>query len=218
MKSMSLPDQDDPFEGYRRRVERMLSIAVLVLIVPLSLKNILDGYYWLAFGTISMSAAVVLRTFVLRRDGRAKMTTLPFVLACIFTMVLVFAKRGTYGMFWAQPLILYIYFIEQRFRAHVIAAIAVVFSVAAAFYFLDPGTALRFGLTLGLVVLLVNIFLHLLDSLQARLVAESASDHLTGALNRRALDAHLGEAVDRKRRSRAPASMLVLDLDHFKSI
>jgi diguanylate cyclase len=211
-------EPDDAFEGYKRRVERMLSFALLVLIIPLSVKNILDGYYLLASGTFAMCATVILRTFVLGKDGRSRMTSLPFVCACLFTMVMVFAIRGTYGMFWAQPLVLYIYFIEQRFRAHIVAAIAVIMSIAAAVYFVDPRTGLRYGLTLGLVVLFVNIFLHLLDSLQERLVSESVSDHLTGAFNRRALDAHLGEAVDRKRRAGTPASMLMLDLDHFKLI
>lgn len=219
MKFMTIsPESVDPFEGYRERVERLLSITLLVLIVPLSVKNIVDGFYLLAGGTIAMCLTVVLRTFVLRKNGRPRMTTLPFVISCIFTMVMVFVERGRYGMFWAHPLILYIYFIEQRFRAHVVAAITVVLSIAATVYFVEPRTGLRYGLTLILVVVFINIFLHLLDSVQARLVAESVSDHLTGAFNRRALDTHLGEAIDRKRRIKSPASMLLFDLDHFKTI
>lgn len=43
-------------------------------------------------------------------------------------------------------------------------------------------------------------------------------DALTGLLNRRAFDALLAEEVDRARRLGHPLALVVLDLDHFKTI
>jgi two-component system cell cycle response regulator len=43
-------------------------------------------------------------------------------------------------------------------------------------------------------------------------------DALTGLLNRRAFDAVLAEEVDRARRLGHPLTLVILDLDHFKTI
>jgi diguanylate cyclase len=43
-------------------------------------------------------------------------------------------------------------------------------------------------------------------------------DPLTGAFNRRHLDASLAAAIERRRRSGEPASLLLFDIDRFKSI
>lgn len=46
----------------------------------------------------------------------------------------------------------------------------------------------------------------------------ASRDELTGLYNRRALDELLGEEVDRHRRYGRPAALVLLDVDHFKSI
>lgn len=48
--------------------------------------------------------------------------------------------------------------------------------------------------------------------------AQAASDPLTGLPNRRTLDAHLARELEACRRSGAPLSVIVIDIDHFKHI
>ncbi|UFN50368.1 GGDEF domain-containing protein [Roseomonas sp. OT10] len=55
------------------------------------------------------------------------------------------------------------------------------------------------------------------DQLQ-RLLSEATTDPLTGVLNRRALMALAGPALERPRRQGEPSSLVMLDLDHFKRI
>jgi len=50
------------------------------------------------------------------------------------------------------------------------------------------------------------------------LVQNAAVDHLTGAMNRSQLDAQLGAAVARARRSAGNLGLVLVDVDHFKSI
>ena len=43
-------------------------------------------------------------------------------------------------------------------------------------------------------------------------------DPLTGAFNRRHMERCLSDAIERRRRNSAPASLLLIDIDHFKLI
>jgi diguanylate cyclase (GGDEF)-like protein len=54
--------------------------------------------------------------------------------------------------------------------------------------------------------------------LQHELEAQSQIDSLTGLLNRRALERVGVEAIERARRQSSALSLIILDLDHFKSI
>ncbi|HUY88094.1 MAG TPA: GGDEF domain-containing protein [Pirellulales bacterium] len=50
------------------------------------------------------------------------------------------------------------------------------------------------------------------------LVAEARTDALTGLPNRRSFDEELGRRFDQWRRNEVPVSLLLIDIDHFKSI
>jgi len=54
--------------------------------------------------------------------------------------------------------------------------------------------------------------------LEARLIELATTDGLTGLLNRRAGSQGLDQEIERAARSGAPLSMLLLDIDHFKSV
>lgn len=56
------------------------------------------------------------------------------------------------------------------------------------------------------------------DRLRSALQQEAIRDPLTGLYNRRFLDAQLPRELSRAERDRRPVALLVLDLDHFKSI
>jgi diguanylate cyclase (GGDEF)-like protein len=84
--------------------------------------------------------------------------------------------------------------------------------------YVGSDVALRFSLSLGLVIVIVNVILNIIGDLQAQLVEQAVRDPLTGALNRRQLDTALSDAIERNRRSGAPASLLLFDIDHFKRV
>jgi len=82
----------------------------------------------------------------------------------------------------------------------------------------EIGTTIRYGLSLALSLLVINIMLNVLESLHSRLLAQSLTDPLTGAGNRRHMDSSLAEVAERQRRTFAPASALLIDIDYFKRI
>ncbi len=58
----------------------------------------------------------------------------------------------------------------------------------------------------------------LLYERQRALEAQAITDPLTGAYNRRHLEACLAHAIERRGRTGEPVSMLLFDLDHFKRV
>jgi len=57
-----------------------------------------------------------------------------------------------------------------------------------------------------------------LDDRERRLVEQAITDPLTGAFNRRHMDFCLDQAVARRARRGEPASLLLVDVDHFKRV
>jgi diguanylate cyclase (GGDEF)-like protein len=76
----------------------------------------------------------------------------------------------------------------------------------------------------GLVVAFAAVILALSGALlvvggeRRELAHEAITDGLTGAFNRRCMDACLATAIERFQRTGEPASLVVFDLDHFKTI
>ena len=73
-----------------------------------------------------------------------------------------------------------------------------------------------FGAVIAVAIVITR--LRVLHERIRRLEAETVTDPLTGAFNRRHLDTCLVHAIERRNRLREPASLLVFDVDRFKAI
>jgi diguanylate cyclase (GGDEF)-like protein len=72
--------------------------------------------------------------------------------------------------------------------------------------------------TFALVILGLSTALLVVGGERRELEQEAITDSLTGAFNRRCLDACLATAIERLHRTGEPASLAVFDVDHFKTI
>ena len=73
-------------------------------------------------------------------------------------------------------------------------------------------------MTLIAVSLFSAVLLHVITRQQSRLRAQLLSDPLTGLLNRHLLEETVERAIARFDRDGTPATLLVLDIDHFKQV
>lgn len=83
-------------------------------------------------------------------------------------------------------------------------------------YFLESTNYLE-GILIGICKIMGFIIL-LSHKLLAELEQMARSDHLTGILNRRALDMEAGKTLEFCRRQRLPCALVMTDLDHFKKL
>jgi diguanylate cyclase len=73
-------------------------------------------------------------------------------------------------------------------------------------------------MTLAVLLTLVVVMGAALFVQHRMLMAQVMTDPLTGAFNRRHLDASLSIAIERRNRTGEPVSLLLFDVDHFKRI
>jgi diguanylate cyclase (GGDEF)-like protein len=100
--------------------------------------------------------------------------------------------------------------IYRAWEAHLHDPRSLLTSTASTFTFLTP--------ILIAVMTALGVIWLAMAQLQHELEAQSQTDSLTGLLNRRALEQIGTVAIERARRNNVALSLIILDLDHFKSI
>jgi diguanylate cyclase (GGDEF)-like protein len=100
--------------------------------------------------------------------------------------------------------------IYRAWEAHLHDPRSLLTSTASTFTFLAP--------ILIAVMTALGVIWLAMAQLQHELEAQSQTDSLTGLLNRRALEQIGAQAIRRARRQGTALSLIMLDLDHFKSI
>ena len=115
-------------------------------------------------------------------------------------------------------------------RQYVLAALVAVVMLCLGSALLVAGTSLLAGqqggldmawrvfASLMLLWLVVNSMLQVQADSHGELLKQASTDPLTGALNRRQLELALAELVQSARRRPVPNSILMIDIDKFKSI
>jgi diguanylate cyclase (GGDEF)-like protein len=92
-------------------------------------------------------------------------------------------------------------------------------SCTVSYQVLGPGLALRLLVSMGFVLLMIQVVLGVLGRLQRRLVEQAITDPLTGTYNRRHLQTQLDRLNLPSGEMRGPTpALLAIDIDHFKRI
>lgn len=146
---------------------------------------------------------------------------MPFWLLALALMAAVcesIPRLGVSGTYWAYPAVLVTYFVLPRGQALLFSAAMVAAGTALVWQTLGPTVASRFGASLVLTVMMINVVLNTLAELQQALVQQTLTDPLTGAYNRR----HLAQQISGLARPDAEVysmnALLAIDIDHFKAI
>jgi len=209
---------DDIVAGYRKRIWTLFGAVCLVVFLPGSIFVFLTGYTALSIAVLCMLGALALNGYSAIRNKSAHWMMALFVVSLILVVGLCILQRGVFGVFWTFPALLFISFLAYGWTARIYTAIFFLCVSLIMLFTLDLEVSTRAITGLLVTTLITNIFLEMIDKLQKHLVEQSGIDPLTGALNRREMDLVLRDALDRKRRRNTRASMLVIDIDEFKSV
>jgi diguanylate cyclase (GGDEF)-like protein len=210
--------RENVFAPYRERILYPVAATATVVLLPLAVHHLLRG-------RVEVGGLLLLLVAMLGADAiaiaRRKRPPVPFALLLMpgaASVLLSLPAHPLHAAMWSYPMVLFGYFVLPRRLAN-IASLSFLGMVATLMgVHEESGTTLRFAASLGFCVLVVNIILNVVDSMHARLLEISIVDPLTGAFNRRHMDAALADAAERWRRNASAASILVLDVDRFKSI
>lgn len=216
--SRALRDGDDALADQRDRIALIMSALSAVLLLPFTINHFLAGRVVLGGLILAAQAMMAVNAWSLRH-GRA--APVPFWLMTLGFMLAVcesIHRLGLAGTYWAFPAVLVCYFMLQRRLALLLSVSLLLVSTALVWQGLGLPVAVRFGATLALTVIMVNVVLNVLGDLQRALLQQTLADPLTGAYNRRHLAQQLGNLARPGTDVYGMNALLAIDIDHFKTI
>jgi diguanylate cyclase (GGDEF)-like protein len=123
--------------------------------------------------------------------------------------------------FYLWPMLFSAYFFSRRDVAIDLAIMWLTLGLALFVWSIDPMKQVLFmgvGVSVTLTTVVVTLLRERLTDVIGQLATASATDYLTGLLNRRAFDAEFLRQIERAQRSRLPLALVLFDLDHFKQV
>lgn len=207
---------DDPLAFYRERTLYALAVAAVLFAFPLAVDHLAQRHLLLGTGILFGTLIVVCDALALHFRRKPPLPYALLALPAIGCTLLSLRAYGLPGALWAYPAIALYFLLLDRRAANICSALHLLAVMALVERDAGPEAALGIGVTLLLTLLLMNGALHIIGDLHARLHAQSIRDPLTGAYNRRHMQACLEWVIRRRHRGGTPASLLLLDVDRFR--
>lgn len=208
----------DALADRRDRIARGLSLPAAVLMVPFTVGNLLAGRWLLGGLDLAAQLALFVNAWFLARHRPVPVPLWLLALAVMAAVCESIARLGVSGTYWAYPAVLVTYFVLPRGQALLFSGAMVGIGSLLVWQALGLAVAARFGASLVLTSLMINVVLNTLAELQQALVQQTLTDPLTGAYNRR----HLARQISALARPDAQVysmnALLAIDIDHFKAI
>jgi diguanylate cyclase (GGDEF)-like protein len=150
---------------------------------------------------------------------------LPFFCAMLIIFVLASDRAGDTVFIWVLLIPILSHLLLGRWRG--LAASVVFLAAAGLIYFhrvssvgkaIDAVDVINIGLASSVIVLFSNIYERSRERIEHSLIRQATTDLLTELANRRGFFQTARREHARCRRHRQPLSLLLLDLDHFKTV
>lgn len=119
---------------------------------------------------------------------------------------------------WSYPLVMVYYFLLPHQKAITLNAILVGWSALISYTFMPVEHLARFIVTLSTASVFAYSFSVLVARQNRVLKQQAQTDVLTGLANRRAMETELETELSRLKRYKGTSCLMILDIDHFKSI
>jgi diguanylate cyclase (GGDEF)-like protein len=190
----------------------------ICLLIPLAINDFVRGLNLMGAAAVILILALTIDVVAVRA-GKAPPIPYPWLLLPIIGSVGATLKtQGIVGALWCYPAALFFHFVLS-WRPAVLCSSALL-AVALPFVYRAVGASvtLRFVFSFTLAVVITNILLRVIRDLQKKLIDQATVDPLTGAFNRRHLEAMLGGVGEDSGRRWADSSLVLIDIDHFKRI
>lgn len=208
----------DALASYRDRIAVNLSALAAVLLLPFAISHVV-AFRWLLGGTIAGAQVIlVLNAMALHRGLPPRVPFGLMVVGLIAAVLMSIRLQGANGLLWAYPTLFICYFVLTRRTALVLSIFMAVATPWVVAVTLSPALSVRVAATMFLTLVMINVVLNVIGELQRAMLLQTITDPLTGAYNRRHLDAQLAQVVAGAGPARSVNTLLAMDIDHFKAI
>lgn len=204
--------------GFRRQLVYHLHFWACLAVAPLIVVQWLQQHYLLSALLFLFCANALLVIGFLRFRQHYFLRGWLFPLLAMICAVYSTAINGHAGLYWAYPAITAVFFLMPLRDAALSNFVFLALMAVMAFYVFALSEFWRITTSLGLTCLFALIFAWLVGRLQQEMTELATTDPLTGCRNRATLAESLTNQIKLRERYDRPSSILLLDLDHFKSI
>lgn len=204
--------------GFRRQIIYHLHFWALIAVVPLVLVQWRQAHYLLALLLILFCINSVLVIAFLRWRRVYFLRGWPFVLLAMISSAYSMVINGHAGLYWAYPTAAATFFLLPLREATVSSSLFVITISVISFLHFPQSDFWRITFSLGLTCVFVMVFAWLVGRLKEELTRLATTDPLTGCLNRSQLADILNSQIQMRERYERVSSLILLDLDHFKTI
>ncbi|OZB05002.1 MAG: hypothetical protein B7X54_06605 [Idiomarina sp. 34-48-12] len=213
-----MPNQsaDTLLQSFRNKVTRNIVWAGAFTQFLLAGAQLLLAHYLQA--AIMLAAALVLGSiaFSYRKKRIPNFWRVIFMTLLTVICVVSIRNNGTLGVYWAYPLLVASFFMFRDGYAIVLAAVVTLMMSVAGLLYMPVSDGWRITASLLVILLLGSVFIVMLGRMQKLLHQLVITDTLTGLQNRHRLNNVLSQLIHNFRRYHRAASLIMLDLDHFK--
>lgn len=226
MDAMAKPALKAKLLAVRARFDSNFRLAVLMLfggitvagIMPFAVYRFATGNPLIGTLDLLIVVCICLINRYAWRTGNIDRATILVSITNSAGCVLVGGFAGLAGLLWMSPTVMANFLLVDRRSAVLVSTLAIVAMTLINPALVTPVQQSLFLVSASIVSVFAYVFASRAELQRHQLEAIAVNDPLTGAYNRRGLDAEMSLAIAASARSGASLGLAVLDLDHFKRI
>nr|WP_284047978.1 GGDEF domain-containing protein [Marinobacter sp. ATCH36] len=204
--------------GFKRQIVYHLHFWAFVAVAPLVMVQWRQDNILLALLLVLFCLNAVAVIAFLRFRGSYFLNGRLFPILAVLCAAYSTTINGHAGLYWAYPAAAALFFLLPL-REAIASNITFVVSMAVVSFTQFPEADFwRITFSLGITCVFVMIFAWLVGRLQTELTRLATTDPLTGCLNRSQLADLLNGQIQMRERYERVSSLVLLDLDYFKTI
>ena len=196
----------------------MLSAAAALGIFPFAIIRFVTGDLLVALLDAVLVASLAGLAVYSYWTQKTRVASVCLALLCVVGVLSTIYMRGASQAYWLYPVLVAVYFLIRRKEALLLTSLTVLALLPVLTGQVDPMTLTAILITSAVTCAFAFAFATVTRSQRDVLIRLARKDPLTGVGNRRALSEKLDKVIAANVRTQAPASMLMLDLDHFKRV
>jgi diguanylate cyclase (GGDEF)-like protein len=210
--------QQDLVAKYRRLITVWFGFGITPLVFPFSMYHAFWGEPSIGVLAFVIGGSLIANAFEAKQNARMVVPPEVLFILIMLATVIGFQTLGLTMAFWCYPVPLFFLFAVEWRKANLLALGWLVFVAISSFYYLPPNKVLRIVVTLAITTIIGWLFVALIRQLQDELSKLASHDSMTGVLNRGQVIPALNLARERVVRGQEVSSVVMVDIDHFKSI
>ena len=202
----------------QRNAYRYILLLLAVILVPIDAHNLYLGELVPAVGGLLLLGILMINILLLSMNREAFLTP-PLVLLLSISLVMLSVYYGqNYNLYLLYPLLVALPILLKTRWAVLLGVLSGLVAAPLVFTQYDHTTAMVIGASMGLTWLVSAWLVYAVTEQSRHLKDMAITDPLTGAYNRRYLELQLEQVLEPWTRYQRPASVVLIDIDHFKRI